>query len=573
MGVLTQVQGVRSLRVVLSILAVVVVGALLFRSGERRIVYRGGPVVTMDPQRRVVEALGTQGNRIAVVGTEQEVLAWADGDAEIVELDGKALLPGFIDAHGHFPGEGIYAVLADLNSPPIGEMKTVDDIVNRMKERAAEASPDDWVIGMSYDDTLLAEKRHPTREDLDRVSTERPVGLIHISGHLATTNSKGLEILGYGKDTPDPEGGVIQRDPSGEPNGVLEETAAQPLMEKMTSPSLFESLDMVKEANRRYLASGTTTAQSGYAAGALIPALTWGSRLGLTPLRLVIWPGMETADEWLESGERYESYDEDWVRIGRIKLVADGSIQGYTGYLSEPYHVPPGDDPSFRGYARIPPEELKERVVRYHEAGLPVSVHGNGDASIDDILDAFDAANAATPYGEIGPVIIHAQMARDDQLDRMAKLNAIPSFFVLHTYYWGDRHRDVFMGPERAARMSPARGALDRGIRPTLHADSPVVPMEPLRIVWSAVNRKSTSGAVIGEAQRISPMEALAGVTIDAARQHFEQDKKGSLEVGKLADLVILSRSPLDAPATIDQIEVLETIIDGEPAYLNGAVL
>lgn len=557
----------RSARIAIGILAVVVVGALLFRANDRRVVYRGGPVITMDPERRVVEALGVDGNRIAAVGTEEEVMAWAKGDAEIVELDGKALLPGFIDAHGHFPGEGVYAVLADLNSPPIGEMETIEDIVKQMQERATDTPAGEWVIGMSYDDTLLAEKRHPTREDLDRVSTEHPVGLIHISGHLGTVNSMGLEAMGYDEATPDPEGGVIRRDASGRPDGVLEETAAQPLMERMTSPSPSQALDMIQEASRRYLASGTTTAQSGYAVGPLVPGLTWASRLGLIGLRLVLWPGMETADEWLEEDTRYESYDEDWVRIGRVKLVADGSIQGYTGYLSEPYHVPPGDDPEFRGYARIPADELRERVVRYHEAGLPVAVHGNGDASIDDILDAFDAAHAAKPFGEIGPVIIHAQMAREDQLDRMAALGAIPSFFVLHTYYWGDRHRDVFMGPDRAARMSPTRSALDRGIPATLHADSPVVPMEPLRIVWSAVNRISTGGDVIGEAQRVTPMEALAGVTINAARQHFEADKKGSLEVGKLADLVILSSSPLDDPDHIDRIEVVETIIDGNTAY------
>ena len=326
-------------------------------------------------------------------------------------------------------------------------------------------------------------------------------------------------------------------------------------------------LRMIKEAAQRYVASGTTTAQSGYATGELMDGLTLASRVGLIPLRLVLWPGMETADEMLDDGATHETYDEEWVRIGRIKIVADGSIQGYTGYLSEPYHVPPGDDPNFRGYPRIPSDELRERVVRYHKAGLPLAVHGNGDASIDDILDAFDAANEAKPFDDTRPVIIHSQMAREDQLDRMAELGVIPSFFILHTYYWGDRHRDIFMGPERAARMSPARTAIDRGIQPTLHADSPVVPMEPLRIVWSAVNRISTGGDVIGEAQRITPMEALAGVTINAARQHFEEASKGSLEPGKLADLVILSSSPLDTPETIDQIQVEETIINGQTAY------
>jgi hypothetical protein len=194
-------------------------------------------------------------------------------------------------------------------------------------------------------------------------------------------------------------------------------------------------------------------------------------------------------------------------------------------------------------------------------------VHGNGDAAIDDILDAFEAAQAAHPRDDARPIVIHAQMARDDQLDRMRALGAIPSFFSLHTFYWGDRHRDLFMGPERAARMSPARSAADRGLRFTIHADAPVVPMEPLRLVWSAVQRRSRSGATIGAAERIDVMRALRAVTIDAAYQHYAEGLLGSLEVGKLADLVILDRSPLDDPERIDAIQVVETVLGGRSAY------
>ncbi len=239
----------------------------------------------------------------------------------------------------------------------------------------------------------------------------------------------------------------------------------------------------------------------------------------------------------------------------------------YTGYLTQPYHQPPGDDREYRGYPRIPRDELIRLVTRYHESGLQVAVHGNGDASIDDILDAFEAAQRAHPRRNARHVVIHAQMARDDQLDRMRQLSVIPSFFSLHTYYWGDRHRDVFLGPARAARISPARSAVERGLRFTIHADAPVVPMEPLRLVWSAVNRRSVSGAAIGESQRIDVMQALRAVTIDAAYQHFEEDVKGSLTVGKLADLVILSRSPLDVPQEIDRIRVIETVVGGRTRY------
>ena len=533
-----------------------------------RVVYRGGPILTMDAESRVVEALGIEGNRIGAAGTEAEVRAWAGPDAPVVDLEGRALLPGFIDAHGHFPGAGVTAVVVDLNSPPIGSVECMDEVVARMRDRAAETSAGEWVLGIGYDDTLLAEARHPTREDLDRASTEHPIGIMHISGHLGVMNSRGLAELGIGARTPDPEGGVIRRDrATGEPDGVLEETAMKPLQERLASPSITDALAMLREAVRRYVSVGVTTAQNGLADATQLRLLTWASRLGLVPIRLVLWPSMEVADEMLAGRFSFTSYDDDWVRVGAVKLVADGSIQGYTGYLSEPYHVPPGDDRGYRGYPRMSPDELVERVGRYHAAGLQLAVHGNGDAAIDDILDAFEAALAARPDPDARPIVIHAQMTRVDQLDRMKALSVIPSFFSLHTFYWGDRHWDRFMGPERTARMSPARSAVERELRFTIHCDTPIVPMEPLRLVWSAVNRRSASGRSIGQAERISPMQALRSVTIDAAFQHFEDEIKGSLEPGKLADLVVLSGSPLDDPEHIDAIHVLETVVGGESVY------
>ncbi len=544
-----------------------VAAAWLALRGPGRVVYRGGPILTMDADDRLVEALGTDGDRIAIVGSEAEVRAWGGSGARVVDLQGAALLPGFVDAHGHFPGEGIYAVVEDLNSPPIGTVERIDEIVERMRTRAAEAPAGEWVLGMSYDDTLLAERRHPTREDLDRASRQHPLAIVHISGHLAVANSAALAAMDIGAETPDPVGGVIQRDASGAPNGVLEETAAEQIMEHALQPGALEGLRIVREAGRRYTAAGVTTAQSGYATAPVMTSLIWASRLGLVPVRLVLWPAMETADEMLDGSVSIESYDPLWVRIGAVKLVADGSIQGYTGYLSEPYHVPPGDDPEFRGYPRIPREELLERVTRYQRAGLQVAIHGNGDASIADALDAIETAARAHPRDDARPIVIHAQMTRPDQLDRMAELGVVPSFFSLHTFYWGDRHRTLFMGPERAARMSPARSAGERGIRYTIHCDAPVVPMEPLRLVWAAVNRRTRSDFVVGPDERLTPMQALRAVTIDAAWQHFEEDLKGSLEPGKLADLVILSDSPLERPETIDEIRVLETIVGGRSVF------
>jgi len=546
-------------------------GLLLFCACDSRTVYVGAPVLTVDSENRVVEALGIENDRIGAVGSEAEVRAWAGPSARIVELDGGAIVPGFIDAHGHFPGEGTSASVVDLNPPPIGDLASIDVLVSRMREHAETTSSGEWVIGMGYDDTLLAEQRHPTRIDLDRVSTEHPVAILHISGHLASVNSRALADLGWNRDTPDPEGGVIRRDAeTGEPDGVLEETAMEALQTRLMNPGMLDGMAMLRLGVERAVAHGMTTVQAGYAPSAQLRLFPWLSRFGIIPVRMVLWPSMEALDELLAGGDAYVSHDPEWVKIGAVKLIADGSIQGYTGYLSEPYHVPPGDDPSFRGYPRIPREELVQRVKRYHAAGWQLAIHGNGDASIDDILDAFEAAFEENPTEHARPIVIHAQMARDDQLDRMRTLGVIPSFFSLHTYYWGDRHRDLFMGPVRAARMSPAQSALERSVRFTIHCDAPVVPMEPLRLIWSAVNRKSSSGRDIGPAERITPMQALRATTIDVAYQYRDEDIKGSLETGKLADFVILSASPLDDPAQIDEIQVLETYVGGERVFRRG---
>jgi hypothetical protein len=527
----------------------------------------GGPVITMDAASRVAGGVAIEGDRIAAVGSEAEILAWAERHrARVIELDGRAVLPGFVDAHSHFPGAGIDVLAADLNAPPIGKITRMDELVAALRAKGSATRAGEWVFGVGYDDTLLAEHRHPTRADLDRVSTSQPIAALHVSGHLAAVNSAALARLGIDASTPDPEGGRIRHDASGAPDGVLEESAAEGATRALASPGMLDALRIVRRATELYLAAGVTTAQNGFATGAQLRGLVWAERLRLLPLRLVLWPG-EAEGDALVDGSFTPPRDDPWIRVGAVKLVADGSLQGYTGYLTQPYFVPPGDDPGFRGYPRIPREKLMAWVERLHRAGLQVAIHGNGDAAIDDILDAIEHAQQVAPRADARPIVVHAQTAREDQLDRMAALGVIPSFFVLHTYYWGDRHRERFLGPERAARISPTASAARRGIPFTLHADTPVVPMEPLRIVWSAVNRTTTSGAVLGAEQRIDVLRALRGVTIDAAHQHFQEGDRGSIEVGKLADLVLLDRSPLDDPATLDRIRVVETIVGGRSRY------
>ena len=532
-------------------------------------VFINGDVLTMDADNRVVEALSIRGDRIDLLGTTGDVMAAADDDTVVVDLRGRTLLPGFIDAHGHFPASAMNTIYADLNSPPIGTLITMDDVLAALNEQASGVPEGEWVVGFGYDDTLLEEKRHPTREELDQVSTVHPVVAMHVSGHMLVANSMALEIAGISADSPDPEGGVIGRLPgSQEPNGLLEETARLGIMQYLQDMSIFDGYRLMKAAAREYASVGVTTAQSGGVSRTLAQGLSLFSKLGVIPQRLVLFPFETEFGEDLLNGE-YQAGDYNGERLvmGAVKLVADGSIQGYTGYLSQPYYTPYHGDAGYRGYPAIPREKLFEQVAALHQAGYQIAIHGNGDESIEDILDAFEAAQQQHPVDDPRMILIHAQMAREDQVSRMKALGVTPSFFSAHTWYWGDRHRDIFLGPERAAVISPARWAQDNSLRFSSHLDTPVTPMLPLQAVWSAVFRQTYGGDVLGPEQRISVMDALRAVTIDAAWQVFQEDNRGSLEPGKYADLVVLSGNPLNEPQAMRELQVEQTVIGGVTVY------
>lgn len=532
-------------------------------------VFINGTVLTMDSENRIAEAVSTRGATIEAVGSTEKIMALVGDDTVTVDLRGRTLLPGFIDAHGHFPGSGMFVVSADLNSPPIGTITDMAGVLEAVREEAARRAPGEWVTGWGYDDTLLAEKRHPTRAELDAVSTEHPISIMHISGHMLVANSMALAKVGITADTPDPEGGVIgRREGSREPNGLLEENARMDVVLATQDMGVMDGYRLFKAAANEYSARGVTTAQSGGTTPGLATALSWTSRLGMVLQRLVVFPFEGEFGEALLNGE-YDpaDYNTDRLMMGPVKIVGDGSIQGYTGYLSYPYHVPYHGDEDYRGYPTVSREDLFDKVARLHKAGYQLAIHGNGDQSIEDILDAFEAAQAEHPVADPRLVLIHAQMAREDQVARMQELGVTPSFFTAHTYYWGDRHRDIFMGPERAANISPHGWAQQYGVRDTSHLDTPVVPMEPLQAVWSQVHRQTYGGDVLGPDQRIDVMSALRSVTIDAAWQVFREDDIGSIEPGKLADLVVLSGNPLDDTMKMRDLKVDRTVIGGATVF------
>jgi len=292
-----------------------------------------------------------------------------------------------------------------------------------------------------------------------------------------------------------------------------------------------------------------------------------GSKFGLIPQRLVIWPkdelGLEVAEGTLDLGQ----YASEHVYIGAAKFVGDGSIQGYTGFLSEPYYRPGEHQADYRGYPNIDADTLKAQVKAIHCSGQQVAVHGNGDAAIDQFLDAWEAALEACPAEDARPVLVHAQMARADQLERMKKLGATPSFFSAHVYYWGDRHRDIFLGPERAARISPAASAAALELPFTTHLDTPIVPIDSMLQLWTPVARETSSGQALGPDERISVEQALRAMTSDAAWQLRLEERVGSIEPGKLADLVILSENPLDYEGDLRDIRIERTLVGGVTIY------
>jgi predicted amidohydrolase YtcJ len=539
-------------------------------------IYFGGPILTMEgdvPQ--YAEAIVVKDGRILFVGGKTQADELAGAVATKVDLSGRTLLPGFIDAHGHVWIAGFQKLSANLLPPPDGGGKDIASLVGLVKEWQGKNAPaiakTGTIIGFGYDDSQLAEKRHPTAADLDKVSTEIPVIVIHQSSHFAAMNHKALALAGYTADSRDPAGGVIRREADGKtPNGVLEEMAAfVPLFK------LLASLDT--EANEKiglagvdfYAQFGFTTAQEGRASKAT--AETWRQLAAEGKLKIDVaaYPDIQGETEYMKQTGTSPTYNNHF-RIAGVKLSLDGSPQGKTAWVTEPYlNPPPGQPDDYKGYPAIPKAEDREAFVDLaFERNWQILTHTNGDAASDALIDAISKAAAKYGKKDRRPVMIHAQMAREDQLDRMKELAIIPSFFGMHISYWGDFIRDDVMGEARAERWDPAASALRRGMLFTEHHDAPVALPSAMIIVHSAVNRTARSGAVIGPDQRISPYVALKSITDWAAYQYFEEGTKGTLTAGKLADFVILDKNPIAvAPETIKSIQVIETIKEGKSIY------
>ncbi len=535
-------------------------------------VFFGGDIITMvgdTPQ--YAEAVVVQGGKISFTGTSAEAMNVAGAGHEMINLEGKTMLPGFIDGHAHFANFAAQAIGAQLLPPPDAGAKDIPTIISLLKEwnTPENRALTGWIFGTGFDDSVLEEKRFPTKQDLDEVTTEYPIIIIHISGHFASVNSKGLEVLGITGDTPNPEGGIIRRESnSNEPNGVLEELAAIPYMLDAITPKSEEAiLQFFNAGQEMALSFGYTTAQEGRAMGNndMLIAMAEAGRLKLD---VVSYVDYLFVDKYMSTKWNSKNYDNHF-RIGGMKLTLDGSPQGRTAWRTQPYLIPPdGASKDYAGYPAIPKDDDVTAIYeKAFQNNWQTLTHANGDAAMDQMIRTLKPLVEKFGNEDRRFVLIHGQYIREDQLDDYKDLDIITSLFPLHTFYWGDWHKQI-IGEELGNKISPVRTALKKGIKITIHTDAPVALPNLMRVVWTAVNRTSRSGAIIGENERLTPYEALKAITDWSAYQHFEEDNKGTLEKGKIADLVILDKNPLKVmPDAIKDIQVAETIKDGETVF------
>ncbi len=548
--------------------------SVMAQSRASSIIFTGGPILTIDDAMPTAEAVAVRNGVIVAVGSLDAARAAVGRNAQVVNLDGRTLLPGFFDPHGHVSMVGLQARYANLLPAPDGQG---DDIPALQRITRDWMSAHDQlvrdtqlVIGFGYDDSQLKEHRHPTRTELDVISDSVPILFMHQSGHLGVANSAALKAAGISASTPNPDGGAFRReDGSQEPNGVMEETALFTVMGALfTRLDLQANLEMIREGARFYSSFGYTTAQDGRSSTDTCRMMAMLAERGELPIDILSFPDILTSTDVMATPLYRKNYVGKY-RIGGVKLTIDGSPQGKTAWLSQPYYIPPEGKPaSYRGYPAATEQQVLDAVELAFKNDWQIEVHANGDAAIDLLIGAVRDATNRHGAKDRRPVLIHGQTVRMDQLDELKTLGIVPSLFPMHTFYWGDYHRDSVLGPRRAEFISPCASVVRRGMRFTSHHDAPVANPDAMRVLSATVTRRTRSGDILGPDECVPVDIALKAMTLWAAWQHYEDDRKGSLAVGKLADMTILDADPM----TIDRdklaaIKVTSTWKEGREVW------
>jgi predicted amidohydrolase YtcJ len=524
--------------------------------------FTNGTILTMDPGQSEIEAVGVIGGRIVAAGSRRAVEDALPRGYATFDLAGRTLLPGFNEAHNHMIGHGINVAQLDAGYPAV---ESIADLTAAVRRRAAETPPGQWIIGRGYDDNKLAERRHPNRHDLDQATTSHPVMIVNGSGHLSAVNSEALRLAGVTRDTRDPVGGQFVRDEHGEPTGVLDETAQQPIRAVVPVPTVEDYVAALQRCNDDYVKAGITSSQD---AGSSLPehlqAYQLAAERGLLRLRTSMMIRENLLEHIVALGVR-QGFGSDRLRVGPIKMFIDGSLIGRTAAVSQPYVNDPR--PNYLGLTMMPKEEFEDWVMRAHVAGYQIAVHAIGDRGIDWVLDAYEKALSAHPRRDHRHRIEHCGICRPDIIDRIERLGVVPVSQPVFIIEYGDgfiRH----LGLERIQLTYPFRSFLERGIRLVFSSDCPVSDFRPLKSVQAAVTERTSSGASYALEEAVSVEEALEMFTVAGAYATFEEHTKGAIRTGMLADFAILAEDPRSVdPAGLTDVPVTTTIIGGEIVY------
>lgn len=528
--------------------------------------WHDGTIITMDgSQAQTVEAVVVRGGTIVYAGTEAKARRLAGAHAEDHDLNGATMLPGFVDAHSHFSALMQVATGIDLDA---GGQSPADipSLVALIRQGIADRhiAQDDWAIVWNYKDAPLAEQRHVTRDDLDAAFPGRKIVLMHFTGHGLVASSAALAAAGIKDDTPNPPGGLLLRDATGRPNGVAFEAALLPFSKAMPRPDPALMLGALDATQMTYARNGFTHAQDGASQLDQLDFLTSPAASARMKIDLAVLPAFSGLDALLKRTDLTFGTYQGHVKLQGIKFVLDGSPQARTAFFTRDYAQgsPEGAHP-WHGQPIVSEAEFIRMARQVHGRGWQLFVHANGDAAIDMAIRGFDALGIKARDNR-RPIVIHSQFQRSDQLPAYARIGVGPAYFSNHTYYFADVHRTNFP-TEVVDFISPFKAAMKAGLHPSNHSDAPVTRLEPFVQLWSSMARTSVSGVVSGPDQRLAAYEGLQMLTIGPAWQIFEEDRKGRIKAGLLADFVVLDANPLTTPLDgIRAIRVMQTVKEGK---------
>ena len=533
------------------------------------LVLLNGKIVTVDEKDSVEEAVAVKFGRILAVGKNDEIRNMVGEGTKVIDLGWRTVIPGFIDSHCHMMATGARHVMGVLDLSQEAGVRSIADIQARIKEKVGTTPEGEWIIGGLEDDSKLVEGRHPTRWELDEAAPNHPVMISTVGGHFYIANSKALEMAGITKETPDPVGGVFDRDSeTGELTGGLHERARMMVIPDSYfggEPTREEAAEGAKWILEENAAAGLTCVYD-MVDSAQIRAVTDLKNRGELPIRVRMDARIELFPDLNRSGV-IQGLGGEWARLCGLKAFFDGAISARTAAVSEPYL----NRPDFYGVMATTREEMRKTILEAYGAGYRISAHANGDRAIEMYLNIIEEAQEKYPRDDPRNRDIHCTVVNPELIRRIKELDILPTIFGAYPYYHGDKILPAF-GAKRLEWMFAARSFLDAGVKVAAHSDHSASPFPPLMGIHALVNRRTARGVPVGESQKISVMEAIRLYTINAAYHSFDEEVMGSIEVGKYADFVVLGEDILTIPPErIIDIPVVMTIVGGKIVYRREA--